>query len=218
MVLVLAVTAAFVASGIALAANDQIVATDNSFNLVNYSEDQGVVVSFKNAGPSNQHNVTASIQGPDGGALFRSGTISPGNTTSVQGTQYLGAGTYPFVCTIHPTEMQGNIVVTTNGTPQPRPQITLKLNSRRIDKVAKKGRLQVEVSSSAKVDGVTIEAKLGKTTLGKGTFSLAAGLQVEVFKLSKSAKAKLARKDKATVLLNGNVPFGSPASAKGKLK
>ena len=215
---VLAVAALFAAAGISLAANDQIVATDNSYNLVNYSSDQGVVVSFKNAGPSNSHNVTASIQGPDGSALFRSGTISPGTTTGVQGTQYLTAGTYPFMCTIHPTTMSGNLVVSGNGTPQPRPQISLKLTSRKIGKVTKKGKLQVEVNSSAKADGVSIEAKLGKTSLGKGTFSVDAGLQAEVVKLSKSGKSKLAKKSKATILLNGTIPFGSPASAKGKLK
>jgi plastocyanin len=211
--------AAFVASGVALAVNDQVVATDNSFDKPSYSEDPGVVVSFQNAG-SSQHNVTASGTGPDGKALFRSNTISGGTTTGIQGTQYLTTGSYPFVCTIHPSQMQGNFVVTGNGTPQARPQIALKVISRKLAKVAKKGKLLIEVSAATKSDDVAVEAKLGKTSLGKASgINLAAGAkQTATLKLSKAARNKLRAKKKATVNVEGTVPFGASASAKGKLK
>jgi len=47
---------------------------------------------------------------------------------------------------------------------------------------------------------------------------MAAGKQFSVVKLSKAGKNKLRTKSKATVTVTGSVPFGSPASAKGKLK
>jgi hypothetical protein len=37
-------------------------------------------------------------------------------------------------------------------------------------------------------------------------------------KLNKAAKSKLAKKSKATISIEGTVPFGAPVSAKGKLK
>jgi plastocyanin len=206
-----------VLSAVAFAASDTIIATDNSFNLVNYSADQGSSVTFQNSG-ANPHNVTATGTGPDGKALFRSNTIS-GGTTKVGGTEYLTTGSYPFICTIHPTTMQGNLNVTALGTPQARPVVTLKLNTKKLAKVVKKGRLQVEINSTAKVDDVALEAKLGKTTIGSAPdLSLIAGRQFEVLKVGKKAKAKLAKKTKATIALNGSVPFGPPATARGKLK
>ena len=44
------------------------------------------------------------------------------------------------------------------------------------------------------------------------------GQQFAVLKLSKSGKNKLSRLSKATVTVAADIPFGSPASAKAKLK
>jgi plastocyanin len=207
---------ALFAAGIALAASQTIVGTaSNTYDAPTYTTDQGEVVPFQVTGSS--HNVTAGAVGPDGKALFRSSTIS-GGSTPVNGTQYLTAGTYTFMCTIHPSTMQATLVVTGNGTPQARPQINLSIASKKLGKVAKKGKLQVQVTATQAAEGATLEAKLGKASLGKGSFNLSAGPQSEVLKLSKSGKAKLAKKSKASILVNGTVPFGSPASAKGKLK
>jgi plastocyanin len=204
-------------AGIALAASQTIEGTGaNTYTATTYTTDQGEVVPFTVTG--SQHNVTANGSGPDGKALFRSATIS-GGTTAVTGTQYLAAGNYTFFCSIHPTTMQATLHVTSNGTPQARPSATLSLVSKKISKVAKKGKLLVGVNMTAPVDGASLVASLGKATLGRAnSLSLKAGQQTVAIGLGKSAKNKLAKKSKASVTLTADIPFGSPASGKGKLK
>jgi plastocyanin len=203
------------AGGIALAASQTIVGqADSTFTATTYTADQGEVVPFQVTG--DQHNVTARTNGPDGQALFRSPTIT-GGTTGVNGTQYLSAGDYTFYCTIHPTTMQATLHVTSNGTPQARPTAQVSVKSRKLAKVTKKG-VQVAVTTSAKVDGASLVAKLGKATIGKvDNLSLAAGQQFATIKLSKSGKNKLKNKSKASVSVVASIPFGSPASGKAKL-
>ena len=162
------------------------------------------------------HNVTAHQNGPDGAALFRTPTISSG-TTGVQGTQYLSAGTYTFFCTVHPTTMQATLIVTGNGTPQARPSGSLSVRSKKLAKVSKKGIL-VAVTASTTVDGASLTAKLGKTTIGKaGGLSFAAGQTSQTVKLSKAGRNKLKGKKKATVSVTADIPFGAPATGKAKL-
>jgi plastocyanin len=207
---------AMVYAGIALAASDTIVAgPPESFSAPTYNTDQGEVVPFQNLGGS--HNVTARQNGPDGQTLFRTPTIS-GGTAAVNGTQYLPAGDYPFFCTVHPTTMSGTLHVTTNGAPQPRPSATLSIRAKKIAKAVKKGIL-VALNTSAKIDDVSLAAKLGKVTIGRASdLSLAQGQVFETIKLSKSGKNKLRGKRKATVTVTADIPFGSPATAKAKLK
>jgi plastocyanin len=207
---------AMVYAGIALAASDTIVAgPPESFSAPTYNTDQGEVVPFQNLGGS--HNVTARQNGPDGQTLFRTPTIS-GGTAAVNGTQYLPAGDYPFFCTVHPTTMSGTLHVTTNGAPQPRPSATLSIRAKKIAKAVKKGIL-VALNTSAKIDDVSLVAKLGKVTIGRASdLSLAQGQVFETIKLSKSGKNKLRGKRKATVTVTADIPFGSPATAKAKLK
>ena len=216
----LAATAALLAGAFASPAGaaDLITASDNFFGPpTTFTMSQGENPTLQNNG-SNPHNVTATSTGPDGGPLFRSATIS-GGSTPANGTQYLTAGSYPFICTIHPATMQGTLNVSASGTPQPRPRISLKLSSRKLAKVAKKGRLRVAITSSASADDASVTAKLGKATIARASgLSLFAGRQFAVLRLGKKAKAKLAKRTKATIVLKGTVAFGSPATAKGKLK
>jgi len=202
-------------TAIALAQPSEVIVAGpgESYTQPTYNTDQGVVVPFRNDGGT--HNVTARQTGPDGKALFRSPTIS-GGTAGVDGTQYLSTGDYAFFCTVHPTTMNGTLHVTGGGTPVARPSATLKLKSRKISKALKKG-LQVAVNASTKIDGVELLAKLGKTTIGKATVSLAAGPQVDVVKLNKAGKSKLRGKSSAKVSVTASIPFGSPASTKAKL-
>jgi plastocyanin len=217
MILCIGSVAMLFAAGVALAASQTIIGQgDNTYSAGTYTTDQGEVAQLQVTGSS--HNSTATGNGPDGKALFRSATIS-GGTTPVNGTQYLKAGSYPFICTIHPSTMQATLVVTGNGTPQARPHIDLKLVSSKLAKVVKKGKLLVGINASVNSDDVSVEAKLGKASLGKAQgLSLAAGQSSAVLKLTKAGRSKLARHSKATVLLQGSVAFGAPASAKGKLK
>jgi plastocyanin len=210
VVLVLGVIAAT-----AWAVAQPIGATDNAFDAPTYTMDQGDRPNFTNGG-ANQHNATARQNGSDGKALFSTPTLSGGQQATLDGTQYLTAGSYPFFCTIHPTEMQATLVVTGNGTPQARPSATVKVRTKTISK-ALKG-LLVTINTNTKIDGATLTAKLGKATIGKATVSLAAGTQTLRLKLSKSGKSKLRGKDKATVKVTADIPFGSPATAKAKLK
>jgi plastocyanin len=207
---------AMTCAGIALAASDTIVAGPaESFSAPTYNTDQGEVVPFQDLGGS--HNVTARANGPDGKTLFRTPTISSG-AASVNGTQYLAAGDYPFFCTVHPTTMTGTLHVNTNGAPQPRPSAALSIRAKKIAKALKKG-INVALNTSAKVDDVSLVAKLGKATIGRSSdLSLAQGQVFETIKLSKSGKSKLRRKRKATVTVTAEIPFGSPATAKAKLK
>ena len=210
----LAAAVSILAAGVAFGAAPIIGQADNTFSASTYTIDQGEVAQLQVTGSS--HNATAHQNGPDGKALFRSPTIS-GGTAGVDGTQYLSAGDYIFFCTIHPSTMQATLHVTGNGTPQARPQASLTLKSKKISKALKKG-LQVAINTNTKIDGVQLTAKLGKTTIGTATVSLAAGAQVDVVKLSKSGKSKLRGKGKATVTETADIPFGATATAKAKLK
>jgi plastocyanin len=206
---------AMVYAGIALAASETIVGTGSDvFTQPTYTADQGEVVQLQVTGDT--HNATARQPGPDGEALFRSPTIS-GGFAGVQGTQYLSAGDYTFYCTVHPTTMQATLHVTSNGTPQARPSAQLSVRSKKLAKVSKKGIL-VAITTTAKVDGASLVAKLGKATIGKiDGLSLSAGQQFATVKLSKAGKSKLSKKSKASVSVTATIPFGSPATARSKL-
>ncbi len=210
------VAAALFAAGSAYAVAQTIVAADNSFSLTSYTMDQGDRPTLQNTGV-NQHNATASSNGPDGKPLFSSPTIGTG-TTTLNGTQYLTTGGYTFICTIHPDTMIATLSVSANGTPIPRPAMTLKLLSRSVKKVLKNG-LLVQIDATAKSESIGVEAKLGKTTIAKvQDVSEAQGRTFLKVKLNKVGKNKLADLEKATIRLNGTLAFGSPTTARGKLK
>ncbi len=156
-------------ASIALGAAPIIGQGDDFYSAPTYPIDQGEVAQFQVTGST--HNVTAIQAGPDGQALFRSPTIS-GGSTGVQGTQYLSAGDYTFFCTVHPTTMQATLHVTANGAPQARPSAQLSVRSKKLAKASKKGIL-VAITASAKVDGASLVAKLGKATIGKAGRALA---------------------------------------------
>ena len=203
-------------AGVAYGAHQNVVAGDDFFSPPqSFTNDQGEVGTFQNNG-LNQHNVTADATGPDGKALFRSNTIN-GGTTPIQGTQYLSAGQYPFSCTIHPS-MHGTLVVTGNGSPQPRPSATLKITTKTIA-VALRSGITVQADNTQKVDAVDLKVTLGKSTIGTATnLAQAQGRIFEVVRLTKAGKAKLKGKQKATVKVSEQLPFGTVAPATRKLK
>jgi plastocyanin len=180
------------------------------FNAASYAHEAGTIATMVHVGGA-MHNATATALGPDGKALFRSADILSGSTP-VRGTQYLPAGSYPFVCTIH-VGMNSTLDVTT-GTPQARPTVAVKLTSTKIAKVVKKGKLAANVTLTGG-EPATVTAKLGKTKLATATAAKSGALAL---KLSKSAVSKLAKKKKATIKLDAAVDFGSPVGASGKIK
>jgi plastocyanin len=210
----------------AWAAAQPIGASDNVFtggsggSAPTYTMDQGDNPPFlTNNGPANAHNVQARQNGPDNGALFFSATTGPGTQAPVFGTQYLSAGSYQFFCTIHP-EMQGTLVVTSNGTPQPRPSVALEMRTKKISKALRKG-IVVGITPSPG-PGITMQslvAKLGKTTIGKAKFPDAGPHSpTNLIQLSKAGKSKLRKKGSAKVTVIAHVLFGSPTTTNAKLR
>jgi plastocyanin len=210
--------------GPAFAAAEEIVAGDaggvNAFSQASYATDQGELVTLRNAGPAERHDVFSRLDGPDGARLFESDTIDPLETTTVPGTQYLTTGTYQFICNVHPLEMQASLVVGPAGTPVPRPAIKVSGKGGKVKKLAKKGKFQVRVSASSASSGVSLLAKLGKATVGSvAAFDLTAGQSRKLtVKLTKSGKKKLKKKKKASIKVTGSVPFGAPNTAKLSFK
>jgi plastocyanin len=216
LLLVVAVAAlgAMAYAGYALAA-DSITAADDVYSAPTYTINQGERPNFTNSGLTS-HNVTARDNGPDKRVLFSSPTLGGGTSASVDGTQYLSAGTYSFFCTIHPTTMQATLVVTSNGTPQARPSSSIKVTRRSVSQTIKKG-LKVKMTPTTTIEGVTLTAKLGKATIGKKATTLNAGFNAPVVKLSKAGKGKLRGKSTAKVSVTADIPFGSPVTSKVKL-
>jgi plastocyanin len=210
-----AIAGALFAAGSAFGVAQQIVAADNAFSLAIYTMDQGDRPTLKNDGV-NQHNATAILNGPDGEPLFSSPTIGTG-TTTLEGTQYLTAGGYTFICTIHP-QMVATLSVSGNGAPVPRPTLGLRVIGKSIGTAIKRG-LRVRMDLGSKADNLELEAKLGKTTIAEqGGISQAQGTSFQQLKINKAGKSKLRKREKATITVTGTVPFGSPASTRARLK
>jgi plastocyanin len=216
-------TLAFGATTAWAGGGDTVVAMDDFYTALEYQIQEGGQLDFDNNG-SSTHTVTADDPGPDGDALFRTGNVSGGSAIKpVDGTQFLAAGEYDFHCSIHPTEMQATLQVNpSGGGPLARPDIDVKVKSKKLAKVVKSGKLKVEVSAAepTNADGVSLSAKKGRKSITKKTnLDVNAGSsETAKLKLKKSALEKLAELDKAKVKVTAEVDFGSPAKASKKLK
>jgi plastocyanin len=207
-----AVVFATLGVGQAIGATETINSTASccAYTKAAYTIDAGQEATFVNAGDGS-HDVTATSKGPDGNLLFGSDTVASG-PTPVKGTQYLSAGNYAFYCTVHPL-MTAQLTVGA-GTPVARPGVTLKVSSKKVDKVASSGKLLVKVTAQAASQDVVVTAKKGALKLGKAATvaDLAAGAsQTLKFKLSGSQKNKLDGLNSAKIKVSATVPFGTPA-------
>jgi plastocyanin len=202
----------------------EVTAVDDNYLGATPNILEGQVLLFSNDGPSHNHTVTADDKGPDGKPLFDSGTLSPGDgPEEVAGVPFLGSGSYDFHCRIHPSDMTGTLTVTDSpGGPVPRPDIDVKVKSKKLAKVVKSGKLKVEVSAAepTRAEDVSLSAKKGRKTITKkASLTVNAGnSETAKLKLKKSAIEKLAELDNAKVKVTGEVDFGSPAKASRKLK
>src|SRR4051794_1195008 len=90
------------------------------FDATTYMLDTGEKLTFKNddAASPGPHNVTSNDKGPDGKPLFASKTIKNGEQSPVDGATALKAGSYGFICTVHPF-MTATLVVTDKSAPPP---------------------------------------------------------------------------------------------------
>jgi plastocyanin len=204
-----------------------VVAEDDDAFVADPTIQESAILRFQN-NDNVTHNVTATGTGPDDKALFRSENLAgvdtpPGDVVNVNGTQFLGIGTYDFLCTIHPN-MEGTLTINDfpGGSPVPRPEIDVKVKSKKLEKVVKSGKLKVKVSAAGPTDAddVLLTAKKGAKGITKrARLNVNAGdSKTAKLKLKKKAAEKLADLDKAKVKVHGTVDFGFGDKASKKLK
>ena len=215
VVLVVTGVAAFGAAQ-ALGASEPITTSTTccSYGKASFTIDQGTVATFDNLDPgSSQHDVTAAKNGKGNQPLFRSATINAGQTP-VTGTDRLAAGTYHFFCSVHPTEMSGDLVVI--GVPS---GVTVKVLSRNLGGVVSSSKLKVKLTATVARSGISLTASKGKKTLGtKRGVNLAAGAsQTVALRLSRAGRNTLKSSGSAKVKVTATVPGASPATAKQRL-
>ena len=202
-------------------AAETITAIPDSFEYSKptFTQNQGERSTF--AGDSEggvSHNVTAERRGPDGGRLFRSKTIRSG-TTPVEGTQYLKAGNYVFVCTVH-FGMDATLVVSAEGTPKARPRVVLGVLRQSLAYVKKTGRLKVRLRSPTGAKNVVVIARGAGLRLARenGLDVARGGTRVVALRLGNRARAAIANRKSLKVSSRGKVSFGAPAAAQRTLR
>jgi plastocyanin len=186
-----------------------------SYGKATFTIDQGAVATFDNQDTSlSQHDVTAVKSGKGGAPLFRSATIGAGQTP-INGTNTLAPGTYRFFCSVHATEMSGDLVVV--GVPS---GVTVKVLSRNLGGVVSSSQLKVKLSAVTTRNGIKLTASKGKKTLGsKGGINLAAGTSRTVaLRLSRAGRNTLKNSGSAKVKVTATVPGASPANATQRLR
>jgi plastocyanin len=182
----------------------------NSFGAAVTTIDQGEKVTFRNMDLAG-HDVVSTKAGDDGKPLFRSDLIGPGSSGPVVGTEYLVTGTYPFFCSIHPG-MEATLEVTSAGTPVPRPQpgVTVKVVSKALKKVVKRGKLKLGVRSAKATLTLGARAKAGKSSIALGSKKLKwdGGEGRVTLKLSDAARKALRKRKKATLIATATADHG----------
>jgi plastocyanin len=200
----------------ALAASEPITTTTLccSFGKSAFTIDEGTVATFQNSDPgTSPHDVTSIIRrGPK--PLFASAVIGLGETP-VSGTERLGPGSYRFFCTIHPTQMSGQLVVAGSGIPP-----SVKLLSGNLGKVVSKRKLVVKLRASTVSNDVSLTAQLGKKKLGSQSgIAIAAGATRTVaLRLTRSGRNLLDDLEAAKVKVTATVSGGKPATATRRLR
>lgn len=177
---------------------------------------QAILVN-EDTGPDGAHNVVSTVEGPDGGKLFKTALLTGGQSAPVDGTQYLEPGTYSFVCTIH-AGMAGTLAVG-GGTPVARPSIVVSVASSKLAP-AQRGKLRVSVKATTAANDASVAAKLGAKPLGSASgIDLAAGESRTIaLRLAKPARKSLEDLSKAKIVVAGEVPYGSPVHSSRTLR
>lgn len=190
------------------------------FSGSQFSQSAGTTATFANPAAPNtrSHNVYSVGRGPDGGPLFLSTIAQPGSTAPVRGSQYLGPGSYGFVCQLHPG-MEATLVVT-DGSPVPRPQVTVRVPAQSLRSVRSSGRVALVVSSVGGTGPVAISTEVARrATAPVRLGALAAGATRRVA-VSLSAAGRRAVKKSRVVRVEASATpqFGAPATAARTLR
>ena len=200
----------------ALAASEPITTTTTccSFGKASYSIDVGTVATFQNSDPGTAaHDVTSIVRGAGGKPLFASAVINLGETP-VNGTERLAAGSYRFYCTVHPTQMSGQLNVIGSGRAP-----SVKIVSGKLGKVVSKRKLVVKLQTAGANNGVAVTARLGGRKLGATSgINMPAGTSRKIaVPLSRAGRNALDDLDAAKVKVTATVPGGKPTTAKRRL-
>ena len=209
----LAALAAALVTAAPAAADEQIRAeTRDRYANPSVTIDQGERLTFFNGDLLDDHSVTATGNRPDGRSLFDSGLIGPGREAVVEGAQFLGPGSYPYYCTLHPF-MTGTVTVTGAGAPAPVPadstpaKAVVAITTGSLPAVQRTGKLPVRarVDEAATVRLIATTRVARRTiTLGSTTMTLAgAGSRTGSIALTRVAKRALRGRRTAAVSLTG---------------
>jgi hypothetical protein len=146
--------------------------------------------------------------------LFSSAEIGLGQTP-VNGTDALGPGTYHFFCTVHPTEMAGDLVV----TPSASPTVAVTVLSSKVGQVAKSGKLKVKLRGLLASRNDSVTARVGKKKLGtaKGIELSAGGSRTIKVALSRAGRNFLSGRGSAKVKVTASPPGDTPVTATRRL-
>jgi plastocyanin len=205
-------------AGQALGASEAITTTTTccSYGKASFTIDRGATASFQNQDPgTSPHDVFSVDSGPQNKPVFSSAQISGGQTAPVNGTDSLGPGTYRFFCTVHPTQMSGQLVVTPSGSPT----VAVTVLSRKVGQVASSGKLKVKVRGLLASNSVPLTARVGKKKLGATRVTdLAAGASSIVkLPLSRAGKNFLSGRGSAKVKVTATPPGDTPVTATRRL-
>lgn len=219
VVVVLAVVgAAAFGTAQALGASEAITAVSGpQYGKASFTIDRGTTATFDNQDLSaTTHDVTAfDTGGAKNLPLFRSAQISGGQTAPVNGTASLGAGSYRFFCTVHPTQMTGQLVV----TPSASPTVAVTVLSRKLGPVAKSGKLKIKVNGLLATNTIPLTARVGKKKLGSTRVtSLPAGASRTVkLPLSRAGRNALKNAGSAKLKVTASPPGDQPVTVARRL-
>lgn len=129
--------------------------------------DAGEALTFFNADYSARHDVTSVDQGAAGRPLFASATVGFGSEVPVVGAESLSAGSYDFICSIHPY-MKGTVTVR-GAVDRRAPTLSARALDKKIAAVLRAGKLRLE----AKVDEAATLRVVA--TAGRGGAKVASG-------------------------------------------
>jgi plastocyanin len=197
----------------ALGASEAITTTTTccSYGKASYTIDRGVTAVLDNQDPgASPHDVFSDTNGSNNRPLFSSAEIGLGQTP-VNGTDALGPGTYHFFCTVHPTEMSGQLVV----TPSASPTVAVTVLSSKVGQVAKSGKVKVKLRGLLASRDGSVTARVGKKKLGtaKG-IDLSAGAAATVkVPLSSAGKNFLSRRGSAKLKVTASPPGDQAVTA-----